>query len=208
MYLARDLELGVLRAVKELPLANKREAKLLRLLDHQALPKMMDYTERGEYCYLVMEYIRGISLGEILREGRQFSLKEIIFTGKKILDILEYLHSRKPAVCYGDLKPDNLMLTENGNLYLVDFGSAQTEYEYGRVSCKGTPGFAAPEQLKGQAQKASDFYGLGKTMETLCGKHKWKYFLLFPDFGYFIYRCCAADSCQTMAGYMESQGRT
>ena len=45
------------------------------------------------------------------------------------------------------------MLTENGNLYLVDFGSAQTEYEYGRVSCKGTPGFAAPEQLKGQAQK-------------------------------------------------------
>ena len=54
MYLARDLELGVLRAVKELPLANKREAKLLRLLDHQALPKMMDYTERGEYCYLVM----------------------------------------------------------------------------------------------------------------------------------------------------------
>lgn len=193
MYLARDLELGVLRAVKELPLANKREAKLLRLLDHQALPKMMDYTERGEYCYLVMEYIRGRSLGEVLREGRQFSLKEIIFTGKKILDILEYLHSRKPAVCYGDLKPDNLMLTENGNLYLVDFGSAQTEYEYGRVSCKGTPGFAAPEQLKGQAQKASDFYGLGKTMETLCGKHKWKYFLLFPDFGYFIYRCCAAD---------------
>ena len=193
MYLARDLELGVLRAVKELPLANKREAKLLRLLDHQALPKMMDYTERGEYCYLVMEYIRGISLGEILREGRQFSLKEIIFTGKKILDILEYLHSRKPAVCYGDLKPDNLMLTENGNLYLVDFGSAQTEYEYGRVSCKGTPGFAAPEQLKGQVQKASDFYGLGKTMVTLCGKHKWKYFLLFPDFGYFIYRCCAAD---------------
>ena len=46
MYLARDLELGVLRAVKELPLANKREAKLLRLLDHRALPKMMDYTER------------------------------------------------------------------------------------------------------------------------------------------------------------------
>ena len=66
MYLARDLELGVLRAVKELPLANKREAKLLRLLDHQALPKMMDYAERGEYCYLVMEYIRGRSLGEVL----------------------------------------------------------------------------------------------------------------------------------------------
>ena len=84
MYLARDLELGVLRAVKELPLANKREAKLLRLLDHQALPKMMDYAERGEYCYLVMEYIRGRSLGEVLR-------------GKTVFPERNYFHWQKDS---------------------------------------------------------------------------------------------------------------
>lgn len=59
LYLAKDLELGLCRAVKELPLAKKREAKLLRLLDHPFLPGMIDYAERGEYCYLVMEYIQG-----------------------------------------------------------------------------------------------------------------------------------------------------
>ena len=193
LYLARDLELGCLWAVKEIPVSHKKEAKLLRLLEHPYMPRMIDYIEKEDYCYLVMEFIQGKSLEEWIKEGRRFSEEELLSFGIMIAQVLGYLHSRKPPVYYGDLKPGNLMLTENGKLYLVDFGSAQTEYEYGRVSCKGTPGFAAPEQLKGQAQKASDFYGLGKTMETLCGKHKWKYFLLFPDFGYFIYRCCAAD---------------
>ena len=193
LYLARDMELGNYWAVKELPISKKREAKLLRLLEHPSVPRMVDYIETEEACYLVMEFIRGKSLGQLQRVGHVFTAEEILSYSDTVLQVLEYLHNQKPPIYYGDLKPDNLMLSETGRLYLVDFGSAQTEYEYGRVSCKGTPGFAAPEQLKGQAQKASDFYGLGKTLETLCGKHKWKYFLLFPDFGYFIYRCCTAD---------------
>ena len=114
MYLARDLELGVYRAVKELPLNRKREAKLLRLLDHPFLPAMTDYTEQGDHCYLVMEYIRGKSLRQYLEDGRIFTAEEIIETGRKVLQIFGYLHSRKPAVYYGDLKPDNLMMTEEG----------------------------------------------------------------------------------------------
>ena len=106
MYLARDLELGVYRAVKELPLNRKREAKLLRLLDHPFLPAMTDYTEQGDHCYLVMEYIRGKSLRQYLEDGRIFTAEEIIETGRKVLQIFGYLHSRKPAVYYGDLKPD------------------------------------------------------------------------------------------------------
>ena len=74
MYLARDLELGVYRAVKELPLNRKREAKLLRLLDHPFLPAMTDYTEQGDHCYLVMEYIRGKSLRQYLEDGRIYSI--------------------------------------------------------------------------------------------------------------------------------------
>lgn len=56
MYLARDLELGIFRAVKELPASSRREAGLLRLLEHPYLPKMIDYTERGNFCYIIMEY--------------------------------------------------------------------------------------------------------------------------------------------------------
>ena len=55
LYLARDLELGTLWAVKELPIERKKEAKLLKLLSHPSLPKMTDYIERDGNCYLVME---------------------------------------------------------------------------------------------------------------------------------------------------------
>lgn len=193
MYLARDLELGTLRAVKVLPITSRREAKLLRLLEHPALPKMFDFAEKEDCCYLVMEYIRGKSFAQHLREGREFSMKEILAVGKTVLDILGYLHTRKPAVCYGDLKPDNLMLSEAGGIYLVDFGSAVTVYGTYQKECKGTAGFAAPEQYQGRLSEASDFYALGKTLEKLCGKNLWKYFILYPQFGYFIWKCCITD---------------
>lgn len=190
MYLARDLELGIFRAVKELPLSNKKEARLLRLLEHSFLPKMIDYAERDEYCYIIMEYIRGKSLGQYLNEGREFSLEEILYTADVILQVLEYLHSRKPAIFYGDLKPDNLVMTEHNQLYLVDFGSAAFSYSASYTETKGTRGYAAPEQLKGCINAASDFYALGKTLEKLCGKKKIPYLLQCPRLSWFIMKCC------------------
>ena len=170
LYLARDLELGIYRAVKELPAEKKREAGLLRLLEHPSLPKMIDYTEQNGHCYLVMEYIRGKSLRQYLDEGKVFSGEEILSIADTVLEILKYLHSRKPAVYYGDLKPDNLMLTESGRLYLVDFGSAVLGYEGKSFTCLGTKGYAAPEQYQGQIVPSSDFYALGKTVDELCKK--------------------------------------
>ena len=185
MYLARDLELGIFRAVKELPISNRREAGLLRLLEHPVLPKMIDYAEREGFCYIIMEYIQGKSLAQLLKEGKVFSLEEVLQIGDTVLNVLDYLHSRKPAVFYGDLKPDNLMMTSAGTLYLVDFGSAVFEYQRHsyRTECKGTRGFAAPEQYHGVIDQASDFYCLGKTLECLCGRGKWRYILRCPYFG-------------------------
>lgn len=82
MYLARDLELGIFRAVKELPASSRREAGLLRLLEHPYLPKMIDYTERGNFCYIIMEYIHGRSLEEYMKEGYVFSIEEILCIGR------------------------------------------------------------------------------------------------------------------------------
>ena len=106
------------------------------------------------------------------------------------------LHSRKPAVFYGDLKPDNLMMTSTGTLYLVDFGSAVFEYQRHsyRTECKGTRGFAAPEQYRGGLDQTSDFYCLGKTLECLCGRGKWRYILRCPYFGKFIFKCCRLEA--------------
>lgn len=190
MYLARDLELGMLRAVKELPLTSRREARLLRLLEHPALPQMIDYTERGGYCYIVMEYIPGRSFEQYLKEGYMFSLEEILETADVILQVLEYLHSRRPAVYYGDLKPANLMMTEHKRIYMVDFGSAVFSYSASYKETKGTRGYAAPEQLEGKITVASDLYALGRTLETLCGKRKLQYYICCPELGRFIFKCC------------------
>lgn len=173
---------------------NRREARLLQLIEHPFLPQMIDYAERGEYCYIIMEYIRGKSLEQYLQEGRRFSVEEILYISDVILQVLDYLHSRKPAIFYGDLKPANLMLTEQNRLYLVDFGSAAFSYDAFYKEKKGTRGYAAPEQYKGKMNAASDFFALGKTMERLCDKQKWYYLLKCPALGRFVLKCCRKES--------------
>ena len=211
LYLVRDLELGVYRAAKQLPLSRKREAKLLRLLEHPAMPGMIDYVEQGEFCYLIMEYIRGKSLRAWLEEGRRFSAEEVIGMGRTVLRVLGYLHAQKPAVYYGDLKPENLMLTEDGNLYLVDFGSAVTGYERRQYVCMGTRGYAAPEQYEGQIGPASDIYALGKTMEELWtfgrfGRGGWvALVVLHPGLWRFIRKCCRRQSEKRWQGAAEAE---
>ena len=188
LYLAKDMELGIFRAVKEIPLAKKKEAMLMQRLEHPAIPKIVDYMETEEYCYLIMEYIKGQSLEELLCSGKIFSIQETLIRGKEIARVLGYLHSRKPPVCYGDLKPDNLMISETGHLYLVDLGSAMSDRGKRKQICEGTKGYAAPEQYQGNLSPRSDIYALGKTMEKLCGKKKWQCFL-YPEFFWFLFRC-------------------
>lgn len=207
LYLARDLELGAVWAVKEIPLVNKKEAKLLRLLEHPALPKMIDYAERDEFCYLVMEYVRGKSLGTWIKEGKQFSLEDILRIGIEVSQVLSYLHTRKPVVIYGDLKPDNLMMTEDGRLYLVDFGSAALGYKEEQRICSGTAEFAAPEQYEGKMTVVSDVYALGRTLRFLCGEKWWKYVLRFPAFGVFVMKCCQRDAKKRFSDMSVVMGR-
>lgn len=190
VYLARDLELGVLWAVKEVPASGKSEARMLLKLSHPFLPKMIDYIEEAQKCYLVMEYIKGKSLGEYLRAGKRFSVNEILKYGMEIAEVLSYFHGRKPSVYYGDLKPDNLMLGENGRLYLIDLGGAVNGYKYQHKVCTGTTGFAAPEQYEGKINAATDIYTFGKTLSALCGKKDYLLFIRNMPLFWLIFRCC------------------
>lgn len=190
LYLAKDMELGGLWAVKELPLSRRREAKLLRLLEHPSIPRMIDYIEKEEACYLVMEYIRGKSVQQWLEEGKKFTAQEILDMGIKISRVLDYLHTQKPPVYYGDLKPANLMLTESDILYLVDFGSAVSGYSHTPGVCQGTVGFAAPEQFEGKVGAESDIYALGKTLRALAGNRWWKLVFQVPKLLWFVRKCC------------------
>lgn len=189
LYLARDMELGNYWAVKELSLEKKREARLLRLLEHPSIPRMVDYVENGDHCYLIMEYIRGKSLGQMLKEGHVFAVDELLSHGDTVLAVLEYLHGQKPPVYYGDLKPDNLMLSDSGKLYLVDFGSAVFGFGENQRICMGTEGFAAPEQYEGKVNSSSDLYALGKTLQALAGKNWLSVLWKVPGFALFLYKC-------------------
>ena len=193
LYLARDMELGNYWAVKELPLEKKREARLLRLLEHPSIPRMVDYVENGDHCYLIMEYIRGKSLGQMLKEGHVFAVDELLSYGDTVLAVLEYLHGQKPPVYYGDLKPDNLMLSDSGKLYLVDFGSAVFGFGENQRICMGTEGFAAPEQYEGKVNSSSDLYALGKTLQALAGKNWLSVLWKAPGFALFLYKDKEAD---------------
>ena len=192
-YLSRDMDLGTFWAIKQLPISKKTEAKLLKHLNHPSLPRMTDYTEQDDSCYLVMEYIKGKSLEFHLKESYQFSFAQILTITHTILQIFQYLHSQKPPIYYGDLKPDNLILDENGKIYLIDFGSALCSYKTARKTIKGTKGYAAPEQYEGILTAPSDFYALGKTLQKLCGKKKYHYYIRSPQFAKFIHKCCRQD---------------
>ncbi len=141
VYQAEDLRLeGRMCAIKEVrpqPGASReaiaqaqdqfrREASILARLDHPNLPKVSDYFSRDGLDYLVMDFVAGRNLKEVLDEARrqnQFLDEErVLAWAQQLCDALEYLHSQEPAVLHRDIKPANIKLTPEGRIKLVDFG--------------------------------------------------------------------------------------
>jgi eukaryotic-like serine/threonine-protein kinase len=161
----------------------EREAETLKSLDHPSIPKYLDYFElelpNGKGFALVQSYIEATSLEQQLKAGRSFTEAEIQQLAEELLDILNYLHRRQPAVIHRDIKPSNILLSDRtgnhvGQVYLVDFGSVQTlvAQEGGTITVVGTYGYMPPEQFGGRATPASDLYSLGATLIYLItGKH-------------------------------------
>lgn len=147
------------------------EANMLKKLDHGALPKIYDVIDRQGDIYVVMDYIEGESLKEKLKREKIISADKVISWAKQLSDVLGYLHTRKPnPIIYRDMKPDNIMLTPEGKIKLIDFGIARefkTENSTDTTNL-GTKGYAAPEQLSGkQTDARTDIYSLGVTLYHL-----------------------------------------
>src|SRR5215831_15235795 len=103
--------------------AFQREAALLANLRHASLPKVMDYFGESDGEFLVMEYIAGHDLAELLelRDG-PFPLEQVLSWADELLKLLEYLHTREPPILHRDIKPANLKVTGEGEIFLLDFG--------------------------------------------------------------------------------------
>ena len=183
VYLAMDTHLNKQWAVKEIRKKGSgkndeivvnsllAEANMMKRLDHPALPRIVDIIDNGITIYVVMDYIEGESLDKILLEYGAQPEDKVINWAMQIADALSYLHGQKPPIIYRDMKPANVMLKPDGNVTLIDFGTAREfkEKNLADTTCLGTVGYAAPEQFggMGQTDARTDIYCLGATLYHL-----------------------------------------
>ena len=150
--------------------AFEREARLLNALQHPVLPHVSDYFAENDSYFLVMQYIEGEDLSDILKRDGAFSLADVLRWTDQLLDALDYLHSQEPPVIHRDIKPHNLKLTPRGSIMLLDFGLAkESRKDASEVSVFGYSRTYSPlEQVQGTGTDArSDIFALGATVYHL-----------------------------------------
>ncbi len=147
------------------------ETEMLKRLNHPGLPSIIDVIDTDDSFIIVMDYIEGGNLERKLKHEGAQNAEDVIRWAKQLTDVLGYLHTRKPPIIYRDMKPSNVMLKPDGNVSLIDFGTAR---EYKSTSLQdttylGTRGYAAPEQFggRGQTDARTDIFCLGATMYHL-----------------------------------------
>jgi serine/threonine protein kinase len=153
----------------------EREAKLLAGMHHPALPRVSDHFAEGDGVFLVMQFIPGDDLAQMMgRKQGPFPPDQVITWGDQLLDALDYLHTQDPQIIHRDIKPQNLKLTGRGQIILLDFGLAKGQA--GGVSVVTTsasiygytPNYAPLEQIQGLGTDArSDIYALSATLYHL-----------------------------------------
>jgi serine/threonine protein kinase len=145
-----------------------QEADLLRSLHHPNLPRIYDAFSENGRSYLVMDYIEGKTLLQLLHDAHQpLPVPQVIDYALQLCDVLNYLHQHQPPIIFRDLKPTNVMVQRDGHIYLIDFGIARffKEGQAQDTVFLGSPGYAPPEQHgAAQTNPRSDIYALGATL--------------------------------------------
>lgn len=124
------------------------EANILKKLKNNYIPTVYDFINEDGNMYTVMEFIEGVSFQQLLDEGRRFTQKEVVKYATQLCTAVEYLHSRTPVIVHSDIKPANIMLTDEGNICLIDFNVSLIID--GNANAIGiSEGYSPPEQYGG-----------------------------------------------------------
>lgn len=192
VYVAMDTRLNKQWAIKEIKKSKNQdtktllkslqmEANILKMVDHPVLPRIVDIIHFEGTVFVVMDYIEGRTLSEILKKEGPQPQEKVIEWAKDLCQALDYLHSMNPPIIYRDMKPANIMVKPDGKVKLIDFGTAK-EFDVQSLAdttALGTRGYAAPEQFgdaKGRGihktDARTDIYSLGATLyHVLTGKN-------------------------------------
>lgn len=174
VYKVKDMRVGTYLAMKEITPdesfglnSGYREASVLKMLNHPLLPRITDIVRTDKSFCVVMDYIDGENLEEYVKKYGGFDEQKAVEIADKLLDCLIYLHSPENKIIYRDLKPSNIMITQEGNIKLIDFGISDSVTNK-KESTAATREFAPPEQLLGkEADEKGDIYSLGATLKYL-----------------------------------------
>lgn len=184
VYLAQDSRFDRRVAVKQSFFSDnaygrafEREARLLNELRHPQLPVVVDFFVEGGTAFLVMDFVEGEDLASFIanRPG-ELTVTRCVDWALAVLDALMYLHSHEPPIVHRDIKPQNLKVTPDGSIRLLDFGLARghttADGRTAGTSLAGyTPNFAPPEQITGTtSDPRSDLYSLGATLYCLLAR--------------------------------------
>lgn len=189
VYLATDGEGGrrvVLKIPHEALLGDvaafdrfRREIEIARRLDHPGIQRSLDLGESRTRPYLVMEYVEGITLRELLRRERRLPIARSVDIAGQLAGAMAFAH--RQGIAHRDLKPENVLVTPDGRAVVTDFGIAlmvgarRLTWRW-LTSTIGTPDYMAPEQIEGRRGDArTDIYALGVILfELLAGRVPWE----------------------------------
>lgn len=180
VYIARDLTTNEVVAVKVLKeeLTNSpnyvkrflREAEIVYNMDHPNIAKVKDFGVENDVYFIVMEYIEGKTLSQILEQRGALSVEEAVKITIQILEALQYAYE-KGVEAHRDIKPQNIMIDKNQNVKVMDFGIARVSFSHTMTqegSFLGTPYYISPEQAQGkEVDIRSDIYSVGITLYQL-----------------------------------------
>ena len=195
VWLARDQRLQRLQAIKEIKNnasdaihradvdLMRKEAHIMKDLDHPNIVHVHDIIDENDALYVVMDYVPGKDLNKVMRENRErlhvthfaYPQDDVIDWGKQLCSALGYLHQQNPPIIYRDMKPGNVMLQDDGQVKIIDFGIAR-EFKPDQnldTTQLGTRGYASPEAVEkaSQTDARSDVYSLGVTLFHLVTGH-------------------------------------
>lgn len=182
----------------------QRESEVLKRIRHPLFAGYYDYFEEGEWAVLVMEYVAGATLAELLQRRGSMSEAQAFRIGRELAEGLRFLHESHPPVIFRDLKPENIIIREDGSIKLIDLGCVA---DVGERTIAGSKGYAAPEQMLGNMPCGpyTDVYGWGKTLQQVRKKHRreWRELLeqcvrfeieeRIPDMRYVLYSLSILD---------------